>query len=100
MKKTGIAIWMLLVVTLVFLQGCDNNEVGPKSQDVVKVTPATEIGTFSATVSVTVSTKGIFTVIEKGICWDTNSKPDINDKKVISTAATGDFKFTLTLPED
>ncbi|MBT1700737.1 hypothetical protein KK083_27855 [Fulvivirgaceae bacterium PWU4] len=100
MKKTGIAIWLMLIISLVFLQGCDNNEVGPKSQDVVKVYPAAEIGTFSASVSVTITTKGIFTVIEKGICWDTNSKPDVNDKKVIATATTGDFKFTLTLPED
>jgi hypothetical protein len=100
MKKSFKAMGWLLALALVCLQGCDNNEVDPKLKDVVKVAPATEIGTFSATVSVTISTKGIFTVIEKGICWDLNSKPDINDKKLVSTSTTGEFKFTLSLPED
>lgn len=100
MKKNINAVGFLLAIALVCLQGCDNNDVDPKLKDVVKVAPATDIGTFSATVSVTISTKGIFTIIEKGICWDINSKPDINDKKVVSASTTGDFKFTLSLPED
>lgn len=100
MMHSGLRAFWMLVVFLMFMPGCDRNDVDPGVQNSIVITPASEISTFSATVSVTVKTKGIFTVIEKGVCWDVKKNPDISSPRLLSSSKAEQFTITLQLPED
>lgn len=82
---------IMLTVTIVFAFGC-NKEKAPS----VETTQATGVTSSTASIGGFVTSDGGCDVIERGICWSTNTNPDVSTNVSNAGQGLGSFSCTLT----
>ncbi len=80
---------------ILLLTGCSDKEAEPLmlAVDTYTTSPVT------ATSNVKITSEGLWSITEKGVCWSTHKEPTINDNKSIGGKGTGNFTTDLTFLE-
>jgi len=96
-KRTNFLIYPLLLigVFLVFANSCVKDE-DDKNVPVLSTTEVTEITTNTAQSGGNIIDDGGITITVRGVCWNTNENPTIDDNKTENGTGAGSFTSSIS----
>lgn len=89
----------LLVISILILQlafSCKKDSETPKEKPTLTIAAATNITSTTASCNGSITSDGGSAVTARGLCWDTNENPTIENSKTTNGTGTGSFTGELT----
>ncbi len=92
--------YLFIIASVIFFYSCDKkgtNETTPIT-NILKITATTPINVkqTSATVNATVVSDGGYTIVSKGVCWNTSPNPTTSNTKTTLGGGLGNFSSVLS----
>ena len=91
MNKPVIITGSIIILSLcVFISSCNKKEI-----PVLTTYPVTDITIYTASSGGTLLEEGSSSVVSLGVCWNTETEPDISDFKTSEMAGVSEFSSSL-----